>query len=456
MNFTHLAFYNREVTLEDVLRKPQRVPERSLYKFAFGAETRLEQALALIDMLALVELIEVMRFARMRRNIISVERDHHQELEGLFEEMAEHIAMDDAEAAALDDVAAGGAQESKEFRVTLYGFLLVSGQSVATLLGELYYDKGGNSKWMATLVQSAGFPVLFIPLIVVKVYLPPPTSSTTTLTTEHSASISTLALLYISLGVLIAGNGMLYSYGLLYLPVSTYSLLCSTQLVFNAIFSFFINSQKFTAFIFNSLILLTMSVVLLAIDPDGSSNSTTIPEGKYVIGFICTLSASAGYSLLLSLTELSFRKVIKNETILAVLEMSISTSVVSTCTCLVGLFASGDWRRLKNELNDYGQGSVSYLMTLVWIAVTWQVSSVGLLGLVFEASSLFSNVISTLGLPIVPIFSVIFFHDKLDGVKIVAMLLSLWGFVSYIYQHYLDDCKAKETNTVDDQNEEKC
>ncbi|KAI3857578.1 hypothetical protein MKW98_028842 [Papaver atlanticum] len=340
-------------------------------------------------------------------------------------------------------------------RVTVYAFLLISGQSVATLLGELYYDKGGNSKWMATLVQSAGFPFLFIPLIVVKVYLSPPTSSTTTITTEHSASISTLALLYISLGVLIAGNGMLYSYGLLYLPVSTYSLLCATQLVFNATFSFFINSQKFSAFIFNSLILLTMSVVLLAIDPDGSSNSTTIPEGKNVIGFICTLSASAGYSLLLSLTELIFRKVIKNETILAILEMSISTSVVSTCTCLVGLFASGDWRRLKNEINEYGEGGVSYVMTLVWIAVTWQVSYVGLLGLVFEASSLFCNVISTLGLPIVPIFSVIFFHDKLDGVKIVAMLLSLWGFVSYIYQHYLDDCKAKETRTVHDQNEEK-
>ncbi|RZC92228.1 hypothetical protein C5167_026861 [Papaver somniferum] len=351
----------------------------------------------------------------------------------------------------------GSKRYNRWLRVTLYGFLLISGQSVATLLGELYYDKGGNSKWMATLVQSAGFPVLFIPLIVVKIYLTPPISSTTTsTTTKPSASVSTLALLYISLGVLIAGNGMLYSYGLLYLPVSTYSLLCATQLVFNAIFSFFINSQKFTAFIFNSLILLTMSVVLLSIDPDGSSKSTTIPQGKYVIGFICTLSASAGYSLLLSLTQLSFEKVIKNETIYAVLEMSISTSVVSTCTCLVGLFASGDWRRLKNEINDYGEGGVSYVMTLVWIAVTWQVSSVGILGLVFEASSLFSNVISTLGSPIVPIFSVIFFHDKLDGVKIVAMLLSLWGFVSYIYQHYLDDCKAKETTTVDDQNEEKC
>ncbi|KAI3898035.1 hypothetical protein MKX03_021150 [Papaver bracteatum] len=339
-------------------------------------------------------------------------------------------------------------------RVTVYAFLLISGQSVATLLGELYYDKGGNSKWMATFVQSAGFPVLFIPLIVVRVYIKPPTSSTTIITTKNSPSVLTLALLYISLGVLIAGNGMLYSYGLLYLPVSTYSLLCATQLVFNAIFSFFINSQKLTAFIFNSLILLTLAVVLLAVNTD-PSDSKTVSGGKYAIGFICTLSASAGYSLLLSLTQLSFEKVIKKETISAVLEMSISTSVVSTCTCLVGLFASGDWRRLKNEFNEYGEGGVSYVMTLVWIAVTWQVSSVGILGLVFEASSLFSNVISTLGLPIVPIFSVIFFHETLNGVKIVAMLLSLWGFVSYIYQHYLDDCKAKETRTVV-KNEEKC
>ncbi|KAI3943582.1 hypothetical protein MKW92_043661 [Papaver armeniacum] len=324
------------------------------------------------------------------------------------------------------------------FRVAIYGFLLISGQSVATLLGELYYDKGGNSKWMATFVQSAGFPILFIPLIVVRVYLTPPTSSTTTITTKPSASISTLALLYISLGVLIAGNGMLYSYGLLYLPVSTYSLLCATQLVFNAIFSFFINSQKFTAFIFNSLILLTLSVVLLAVNTD-SSNSTTIAGSKYAIGFICTLSASAGYSLLLSLTQLSFEKVIKKETISAVLEMSISTSVVSTCTCLVGLFASGDWRRLKNELNEYGEGGVSYVMTLVWTALTWQVSFCWYtwVYLLFH------------------FFSVIFFHDTLNGVKIVAMLLSFWGFVSYIYQHYLDDCKAKETTTVD-KNEEKC
>nr|QBG82588.1 molybdate ABC transporter substrate binding protein [Papaver somniferum] len=36
MDFGHLAFYNRELTLEDILREPQRVPERILYKGSLG------------------------------------------------------------------------------------------------------------------------------------------------------------------------------------------------------------------------------------------------------------------------------------------------------------------------------------------------------------------------------------------------------------------------------------
>lgn len=43
----------------------------------------------------------------------------------------------------------------------------------------------------------------------------------------------------------------------------------------------------------------------------------------------------------------------------------------------------------------------------------------------------------------VPVLAVIFFHDKMDRIKIVAMVLAIWGFVSYLYQHYLDDRKAK-------------
>jgi len=79
----------------------------------------------------------------------------------------------------------------------------------------------------------------------------------------------------------------------------------------------------------------------------------------------------------------------------------------------------------------------------VWTGVSWQVASAGFVGLIFVVSSLFSNVISTLAFPVVSVFAVIFFHDKMDGVKVMAMLIALWGFISYIYQQYLDDSKGK-------------
>ncbi|KAL5791490.1 hypothetical protein ACOSP7_000084 [Xanthoceras sorbifolium] len=324
-------------------------------------------------------------------------------------------------------------------RVILYIVFLLAGQSTATLLGRLYYDKGGNSKWMATFVQSAGFPIL-LPLLFFF------SSSTKSTDTTTKPKLSTLVFLYIAIGLLLTGDNMMYSYGLLYLPVSTYSLLCATQLAFNAIFSFFLNSQKFTSFILNSLVLLTISASLLAVNADSESTSG-IGKGKYVIGFLCTLGASATYSLYLSIVQLSFEKVIKTETFSAVVDMQIYPSFVTTCGCVVGLFASGEWKDLPKEMKDYEEGRVSYLMTLIWTAITWQISSVGMLGLIFEVSALFSNVISTLALPVVPILAVIFFHDTMDGVKVIALLLAIWGFLSYIYQHYLDDSKSKQNQS---------
>ncbi|KAF8408957.1 hypothetical protein HHK36_005027 [Tetracentron sinense] len=321
-------------------------------------------------------------------------------------------------------------------------FVLV-GQSVAVILGRFYYDQGGSSTWMATLAQTAAFPILFLPLFI----LPSHNLSTTIVTTttiSNQPSVATITLIYISLGILLAGDNMLYSIGLLYLSASTYSLICGTQLAFNAIFSFFINSQKFTVLILNCVVLLTLSTSLIAVDSD-STEPEGVSIGKYVIGFLCTVSASATYSLILSLMQLSFQKFLKRETFSVVLEMQIYTSLVATCVCIVGLFGSGEWRGLKGEMEGFRKGRVSYVMTMVGAAVAWQVCSVGVVGLIFVVSSLFSNVISTLALPLVPVVAVIFYHDKMDGVKVVAMLLAIWGFTSYIYQQYLDGSKAKAT-----------
>ena len=96
-------------------------------------------------------------------------------------------------------------------------------------------------------------------------------------------------------------------------------------------------------------------------------------------------------------------------------------------------------------------------MTLVWTSIAWQVCSVGVVGLIFLVSSLYSNVISTVSLAVTPIAAVIVFHDKMNGVKIISMLLALWGFASYIYQNYLDDSKTRHAQAATkSQNDSSC
>ncbi|KAK8945476.1 putative purine permease 11 [Platanthera guangdongensis] len=316
--------------------------------------------------------------------------------------------------------------------LSLYTLFILAGQTAATLLGRFYYNQGGKSLWMSTIATSSGFPLL-IPLIFL---LPSP---------SPRPSLSKLAITYTILGLLVAGDNLMYSYGLLYLPVSTYSLLCSTQLAFNAIFSYILNSQKFTPFIFNSIILLTLAATLLSVHSEGGSGGAAAASTHmYSLGVTLTLAASALFSLVLSLTQLAFEKVIKAETFASVLEMILWTGFISSAASVAGLFAGGEWRGIRDEMVGFEKGRISYAMTLIWISVCWLVYSVGSTGLIFMVSSLFSNVFGTAGLPLIQIFAVVFFREKMDGVKVVALLISILGFANYLYQHYLDDSTKKK------------
>lgn len=316
---------------------------------------------------------------------------------------------------------------------------LIVGQTSAVLLGRFYYADGGSSMFMATLVQTVGFPVLCIPLIL----LPSPTKPSSP---SDPLPKKYTILIYISLGVLLAGDNLLYSVGLLYLSASTYSLICATQLAFNAVFSFFFNSQKFTPLILNSVVILSFSAALLAANDD-SDTPAGVSRLEYAIGFLCSVGGSAVYALLLSLMQLTFQKVLKAETFHVVMEMQIYTSLVASVVSIGGLFASGQWNDLGREMENFDTGPASYIMTLVWTAICWQVCSVGVVGLIFLVSSLFSNVISTVALAAAPIASLIVFHDKINGVKAIAMLLAMWGFASYLFQNYLDDFRATKLQT---------
>ncbi|XP_071920391.1 purine permease 21-like [Coffea arabica] len=321
-------------------------------------------------------------------------------------------------------------------QVAVYTILTLAGQTVGVLLGRLYFDKGGNSEWMATLVQNIGFPVL-LPFL-----LSSPSKTRNQETGIVRPSFVVLASTYTFLGLCLAGESLLYSLGLKYLPVSTFSLINASQLAFNALFAYFLNSQKLTPFIINSLVLLTLSSVVLVIQDD-SEDSNKTSNNKYKAGVICTIAASALYSFMLSATQLIIQKILKKETFRLIIDLTIYKSLVATVAITIGIFVSGEWKSLKSEMEEFKLGKVSYIMTLLWTAVSWQVFDLGCNGLIFKVSSLFSNVISVVGLPVAPVLAVVFFHDKVTGAKVLSLLLALWGFISYVYQQYLDDMKAK-------------
>jgi hypothetical protein len=330
----------------------------------------------------------------------------------------------------------------KWLRISIYVFFVLACQALSTILGRVYYENGGKSTWMGTLVQLIGFPVLFLFRFFSQTKNPKPTEADF----RKFSSFTILGSVYIVTGLLVSANSYMSSVGLLYLPVSTFSLILASQLAFTAFFSYFLNSQKFTPFIVNSLFLLTISSALLVVNTD-SENTAKVSRVKYVIGIICTIGASAGIGLLLSLVQLILRKVLKKQTFSTVTDLVAYQSLVASCVVLIGLFASGEWKTLTSEMENYKLGKVPYVMTLASIAISWQVYTIGVVGLIFESSSVFSNSITAVGLPIVPVVAVIVFHDKMNASKIFSIILAIWGFISFVYQHYLDEKKLKTSHT---------
>ncbi|XP_047262711.1 probable purine permease 11 isoform X1 [Capsicum annuum] len=358
-------------------------------------------------------------------------------MEGAHEKLL-HLSFEEAEG---NEETNSRLQSSKFIlwlQLFVFTFFVLGGQAAGTLLGRVYYDQGAKSRWIATLAQTAGFPIL-LPFLC---YPSPKNHDDQQLSIDHQSSVLVRASVYIFLGLFQVANSMLFTVGVQYLPASTYSLISGSQLAFNALTSFLLNGQKITPIILNSVVLLSFSSSAI-IFQDKTGDGGEISHKSLLIGFAATTLGSLGYALQFSLTELAFQKVFKSGTLKVVMKMSFNIGMLVTIASLTGLFASGNWRDLEKEMREYRTGKLSYVMNLVCTAIAWQLYAVGSVGLVFKASSLFSNVIINLGTTIVPIFAMIFLKDEMSGLKVFSLLLGLWGYASYIYQHYLDDLEAK-------------
>ncbi|PIA51978.1 hypothetical protein AQUCO_01000092v1 [Aquilegia coerulea] len=346
-------------------------------------------------------------------------------------------------------------KQIKLFLLLLNCALVCLGQVGGPLLIRLYYLHGGKRIWLTSWIQTAAFPLLLIPPLLSRAR-----DRARAQSRVLSQSISPkdtkvllnpkLLIASIVMGLIVGVDSYMFGLGLSYLPVSTSSLLMSTQLAFTAVFSLLLVRQKFTSYSINAVVLMTLGSVILAFHTNGD-RPVGVSKGEYFVGFFMTLGAAALLGFMLPLIELSYSKACKVITYDLVLQVQFVVSMVATIFCTVAMVINKDFQAMTREAQEYGLGEGKYYMVITLAALAMQCMLAGNLGVVFCSTALFGGVLLALLLPIQQIFAVIFFHEKFNPEKGISLALSLWGFVSYFYGEHKLIKKQKQASLLTQQ-----
>ncbi|KAL2892865.1 Purine permease 3 [Bienertia sinuspersici] len=314
--------------------------------------------------------------------------------------------------------------------------MLAIGIAGGPLVMRLYYRHGGRSIWLSSWLETGGWPVMIVPLVIA--YF------------RRRAAQPQLCFINFNIfcyafviGILAGLGDYCYAYGVKHIPVSTSSLILATQLAFTAFVAFFLVKQKFTPYSVNAIALLTFGAGVLALHAS-SEKPASESKAHYYLGWSLTLAASALFAIILPMIELTYKKVKQSVNYTLVLEIQLVLSLSATVFCTVGMLASGDYKTYAKELEDYRLGRGMYFMVLIFNAIIWQLFYLGAVGVIYYGSSLLSGVIIALALPITEIGAVIFFHEAFEAEKGVSLVLSLWGFFSYFYGEAKEMKKQKK------------
>ncbi|XP_019415709.1 PREDICTED: probable purine permease 5 isoform X1 [Lupinus angustifolius] len=295
------------------------------------------------------------------------------------------------------------------------------------ILSRVYYDNGGQSKWIISWVAVAGWPITA--LILLPTYIVNKTFPT-------SLNFK-LVLSYICLGFLSAADNLLYAYAYAYLPASTASLVASSSLVFSTLFGYLLVKNKVNASIINANVVITAALTIIALD-SSSDKYPYITDSQYIMGYVWDILGSALHGLIFALSELVFVKLLGRRSFIVVLEQQVMVSLFGFLFTTVGVIVSGGFQGMASEASTFKSGKSAYYLVLIWSAITFQFGVLGGTAVIFLASTVLAGVLNAVRTPITSIAAVILLHDPMSGFKILSLLVTIWGFGSYIYGSSMD------------------
>uniref|UniRef100_A0A0E0B427 Probable purine permease n=1 Tax=Oryza glumipatula TaxID=40148 RepID=A0A0E0B427_9ORYZ len=240
----------------------------------------------------------------------------------------------------------GRGRAARWLLVALNCGMLVVGTTGGPLISRLYFSKGGHRQWLSAWLQTAGWPLLLVPVAA---------SYLSRRARDRRAPLfltpTRVLLAGVGLGFLNGADDFVYAYGLAYLPVSTSAILISTQLAFTVFFACLIVRQRLTAATLNAVALLTIGAVVLGLHAS-KDRPAGVTSGKYWMGFFLTLGAAALYGLILPLVELAYKHAAgggRAVTYALVMEMQLVMGFFATAFCTVGMVVNKDFQLKEAE-----------------------------------------------------------------------------------------------------------
>ncbi|XP_022756328.1 probable purine permease 5 [Durio zibethinus] len=291
----------------------------------------------------------------------------------------------------------------------------------SSLLSRVYYANGGNSKWIISWVAVAGWPIPA--LILFPTYL--------FFKTAPTPLNLYLFLSYVFLGFLSAADNLMYAYAYAYLPASTAALLASSSLVFSALFGFLIVKNKLNASITNAIVIITAAMTMIALDSD-SDRYASVTNSQYIWGVVWDILGSALHGLIFALSELVFVKLLGRRSFHVVLEQQVMVSFFAFVFTTIGVILNKDFQGMVSEAKTFKGGETAYNLVLIWSAITFQLGVLGGTAVLFLASTVMAGVLNAVRVPITSIAAIILLHDPMSGFKILSLVMTFWGFASYI------------------------
>ncbi|XAR62115.1 hypothetical protein NMG60_11016739 [Bertholletia excelsa] len=327
------------------------------------------------------------------------------------------------------------------FLLIFNAVLLTVGNCGGPLIMRLYFIHGGKRVWLSSWLETGGWPITFIPLIITYLHRRSRQGPRAKVFFMKPPVFLAAAVI----GALTGLDDYIYAEGVARLPVSTLTIIIASHLGFTALFACLLVKHKFTAYSINAVVLLTIGPGVLALHTSGDR-----PKGEsnraYYLGFFMTTGAAALYGLILPMVELTYKRAKQAITYTLVMEIQLVMCFFATVVCTIGMLINNDFKAIPKEARNFELGETTYYVVLVCSGIMWQCFFLGVIGVIFCASSLLSAIIIAVLLPVTEILAVIFYSEKFQAEKGISLVLSLWGFVSYFYG------EIKQSKRIQNQN----